>query len=132
MTAENQHETMTRREVADFVGVHVDTITRLLTEGLGCAVARWGGHSKRMAFSRDLVVRWNDARLCKRGPGGGPCAKCTDVLEDCIYTAEHLMKARHGHGGCEECTAPWLLGKPRIQHGPRDMARARSLTHEGD
>lgn len=111
------HVPMTRLEVAKLVGVHPDTLTRLLAEGLGSTVIRWGGHSKPMSFSRDLVIRWNDARTCKRF-AGRPCPRCVDVLEDCRYGAEHLKEAKHGAGGCDDCYGPWVLGK-RIIHGWR-------------
>lgn len=111
------HVPMTRLEVAKLVGVHPDTLTRLLAEGLGSAVIQWGGHSKPMSFSRDLVIRWNDARTCTRFDGR-PCPRCVDTLEDCRYTAEHLKEAKHGHDGCDECYAPWALGRRTI-HGWR-------------
>lgn len=98
----------TRRQIAERLGCHPDSVTRLLPKGLGAAVLRWGGRGKEMTFSAYLVDRWNHARNCRRW-NGTPCFTCRTVLEDCEYVAEHLAAKQHGHGGCDECAATWLV-----------------------
>jgi hypothetical protein len=83
-----------RRTTASILGVHPDSITRLLRDGLASAVLQWGGHGKEMSFSRPLVLRWAGARHC-------PCARCRMVLEDCQVAGEHLIT--HRHGALEPC-----------------------------
>ena len=93
-------EQLTRREVAGLLGLHQDSVTRALPEGLGSAVVAWGGRSKVMRFSRLMVVRWDRARTCRR-VGGDPCIHCRLALEDAVAVAEHLLQVRHGaHESC--------------------------------
>jgi hypothetical protein len=43
-----------------------------------------------MTFSRSLVLRWYDAKSCRRGNNGRPCSAYWQVLEDAKAVAEHL------------------------------------------
>jgi hypothetical protein len=106
--------TATRRELAAWLGVHPDAITRNLAAGLGCAVVKWGGRGKEHVFDRAQALRWAGAWRCRSAPRtrGQACRQCEDVLEDMRYTAEHLRQARHGRGGCPECSATWPLLQP--------------------
>jgi len=101
---------LARRKVAELLGVHQDSVTRVLPEGLASAVITWGGRGKRMTFSRELVLRWHRARLCHRGHSARPCSKCSLVLEDAAVAAEHLLEARHG--AHEICDDPGGCGWP--------------------
>lgn len=91
---------LSRREVAQLLRLHPDSVSRILPEGLGSAVTSWGGRSKRMQFSRWMVLRWDRARSCRRY-GGTPCVLCKLVLEDAQVVAKHLLEVRHGVG--ESC-----------------------------
>src|SRR4051812_25497717 len=86
---------MTRRQVGELLGLHPDSVTRLLPDGLAAAVSHWGGASKEMTFDHALVLRWDRARSC-RNDAGRPCRACALVLEDCLAVAAHLIEARHG------------------------------------
>jgi hypothetical protein len=99
---------VTRREVADLLDRHPDSVTRLLPEGLAGAVLQWGGRGKEMAFSRSEVLRWVGARACSRNG----CLDCYDVLYDMLAVGEHLTQAEHGLGGCHECRCPWPMVQP--------------------
>lgn len=121
-------DVITRREAADLFpggGVHPDTVTRCLPDGLGACVVEWGGHSRPMLLSRALTLRWLSARNCRRRANGQGCWHCRSVLEDCQVVARHLIQARHsaleilepcpfdgeelcGHPGgfCEPCEPP--------------------------
>lgn len=103
---------MTRREVANILGVHQDSVSRLLPEGLAAAVIAWGGHGRPMQFSGDAMRRWDLARRCRRGPRDGPCEGCKLVLEDCQAVGDHLLRSRHGYRGCRECRPPGRLVQP--------------------
>ena len=102
---------LSRRSVADLLGLHPDSVSRLSAEGLACAVVRFGGHGQAMAFDQGLALRWDRARRCRR-VNGKPCRQCRQVLEDCQAVGEHLLEERHGHGQCEECTPPGGLCGP--------------------
>ena len=104
---------MTRREVAAMLGMHVDSVTRNLQDGLASAVLKWGGHGKRMTFSRLMVLRWWRAKTCTKD-GGRYCTICYWVLDDCLAVGEHLIEARHGvFEGCDEdCGYPGGIGQP--------------------
>ena len=86
---------MTRRDVAALLGVHPDSASRMLPEGLGACVRSWGGHGKAMTFSKALVLRWYAARTCPARAAGRGCWPCRGTLEDCQVTATHLIRARH-------------------------------------
>lgn len=113
--AEAKSSTLTRREVARVLGVHQDSVSRLLGEGLAGAVLKWGGQGRNMVFSRALVLRWLYARDCRRGASGGRCWLCRSVLEDCQVVGEHLQASHHGvFERCEdpECGAQAGFGLP--------------------
>ena len=103
---------LSRRDVAELLDLHPDSVSRLLHDGLGYAVTEWGGRGAAMRFDRRLVDRWHSARDCHQGHGGGPCNACALVLEDAQAVSEHLIAERHGHGQCPECTAPPRLASP--------------------
>lgn len=92
---QDETDKLSRREVAEMLNLHPDSISRLLPEGLASAVTRWGGSGKSMIFSRMLVSRWQRARLCFRNQGR-PCVECLIVTDDCQVGAEHLLEVRHG------------------------------------
>ena len=96
---------LTRRELAEMLDLHPDSITRRLRDGLASAVSVWGGRGKEMYFSRRATIRWNDAKDCRRD-GGQRCRQCTRVLEDVMAIAEHLIDEKHGFGGGDDCTYP--------------------------
>lgn len=48
----------TRREVAELLGVHADTLTRKLRDGLAAAVLEPGGQGAEMIFDLRLAYRW--------------------------------------------------------------------------
>ena len=98
---ERNVDRMTRRYVADMLDLHPDSVTRSLP-GLAAAVLVWGGRGKEMVLSRRGVMRYIDARDCRRD-GGRRCRKCSYVLEDVMAVAEHLVKERHGYKECDEC-----------------------------
>jgi P27 family predicted phage terminase small subunit len=100
---------LTRRQVADLLGVHQDSVSRLLADGLAYGVVRWGGRSHPMTFSRERVMRWHRARQCRQGRA---CETCWFVLEDCQAVGEHLIQTRHGYGDCPECDCDWPLKQP--------------------
>ena len=102
---------LTRRQLADMLDLHPDSVTRSLPDGLASAVLVWGGRGKEMVFSRRNVMRWIDARDCRRD-GGRRCRKCSYVLEDVMAIAEHLLEERHGFGACDECSPPGSLCQP--------------------
>ena len=110
--------TMTRRDVAALLKVHQDSVSRLLSDGLGYAVLNWGGRGKLMIFDRGLVERWAFAYRCPRRPY---CC-CDPLLEDARNVAEHLLEERHGYGECEECFAPWLRLSPCADAGREKRA----------
>ena len=91
----NKADSLSRRQVADLLGLHPDSVTRALADGLASAVIKWGGSGKRMAFSQALVWRWERARSCHRN-GGRPCLECSIVREDAEVVALHLLEVRHG------------------------------------
>ena len=106
MTTETT-DRMTRREVAAMLGMHADSVTRNLADGLGSAVLAWGGRGKTMTFSRLRVLRWWRAKTCTRN-GGRQCRDCWNALEECEALADHLIEKRHG---CEEtCIAEGEIG----------------------
>jgi len=120
--------TLTRRQVADLLDLHQDSVTRALPDGLGAAVRTWGGRGKEMAFDRVLVLRWARASKCttRQVPGEefvgliqrrlltsplalwllnrwwdsgtSACFRCWFVLEDYKAVAEHLIATRRGCG----------------------------------
>lgn len=102
---------LSRRDVALALELHQDSVSRRLSDGLGSAILRAGGQGKEMSFSWLLVSRWHLAITCRRGPDGH-CRMCSLVLEDAMAVAEHLNGARHGYGGCEECSPPPNLCVP--------------------
>lgn len=104
-------DSMTRREVAEMLDLHQDSVSRRLADGLASAVLQWGGRGKEMAFSRTAVLRWWRASTCARD-GGRPCLPCRRVLEDTVAVAEHLLETRHGYGGCQECRTDWKVCQP--------------------
>ena len=99
---------ITRREAAQLLGLHPDSITRLLPEGLGAAVVAWGGHGREMTFSRLLVTRWQAARICLATGRG--CNACDLAMFCMVADAEHQTAKRHGVGGCADCWVPWPPG----------------------
>jgi phage terminase Nu1 subunit (DNA packaging protein) len=109
---------MTRRQVAEMLGLHQDSVSRLLHEGLGATVVEWGGHGREMRFSGALVQRWQRARACTKN-AGRPCRNCFDQLEDSEVFAQHLLEVRHGaHENCwpDGCGFNWgvdLKGRKR-------------------
>jgi len=101
----------TRRQVGELLGLHPDSVTRSLHEGLACAVLAWGGRGKEMVFDRAQVERWRRSMAC--ATSGRPwCPPCYDVRYDCHAVAEHLLQTRHGLSGCRECNCPWPLVQP--------------------
>lgn len=112
-------EPVSRRDVAEMLNLHVDSVSRCLHEGLSSAVVVWGGSGREMQFDKALVQRWEFARTCRRD-SGGPCAQCRRVLEDCKCAGDHLLDARHGiHESCNPDTCgqwrfclPCRLGPP--------------------
>lgn len=119
--------TATRRESARKLDRHPDSVTRLLPEGLGYAVLAWGGRGKEMTFDPALVERWRLARDCSlRRPD---CSRCRVVLEDAEAVALHLIRWRHGHGGCAECRPPKALEQPcALPALPERLDRKRLVT----
>lgn len=99
----DREDRMTRRDVAKLLGMHPDSVSRNLRDGLGSAVTEWGGRGKTMTFSRLMVLRWWRARTCTRR-GGRPCSDCSLVVEDSEVVAAHLIEKRHGvfDEPCEE------------------------------
>ncbi len=108
---------LTRRQVAQRLGITADSVSRRLGDrvGLGYCVIVRGGRGREMFFDGALLERWREAMDCRRGPGGRPCSECALILEDARNIERHLSRVRHGHGGCEGCRAPWLE-KARIVH----------------
>ena len=106
-----KHDAMTRPQVAQLLGLHADSVTRQLREGVGCALLKFGGHGKASVFSRLLVSRWAHAARCRRS-NGEPCYQCRLVVEDARAVAEHLLEAGHGYGHCTFCVASWNLCLP--------------------
>jgi len=105
---------VTRREVADMLNLHPDSISRALHDRLGVAVLEWGGAGKEMKFSAALVQSWNLARSCW-SRDGQPCAICSLCLEDYAVVARHLIESRHGVlTGCADRDAegPLCCGYP--------------------
>ncbi len=49
---------VTRRELAELLHVHVDTISRRLLEGLAAAVVHPGGRGEEQVFDLRLALRW--------------------------------------------------------------------------
>ncbi len=92
---QDEMDRLTRRQAADILGMHPDSVTRQLPEGLASAVVVWGGHGRSMVFSRMLVSRWQRARLCCRARGQ-PCSRCFWVMDDAKAYGEHLLDVRHG------------------------------------
>jgi hypothetical protein len=88
--------TLTRVQVANLMGVHRDTVSHLLSEGLGWAVLFWGGSSKPMRFSRPLTEFFQAAWSCRRD-AGHRCGRCRCMLDDAKVVATHLIEARHGY-----------------------------------
>ena len=101
---------LTRREVAKILDRHPDSVSRLLHEGLACAVLQWGGRGKEMRFSRKQLERWRRARACR--DTGRWCKACNEVLYDTEAIAEHLLETKHGYGGCQECRVTWKVCQP--------------------
>lgn len=106
-----------RVDLARLLGCHPDSVTRSLRDGLASAVLEWGGHSREMAFSQSLALRWQNARRCSRA-NGARCPECALALEDALAVAGHLIEVRHGAGGCEDCTpaGPRLCSSCRGPH----------------
>ena len=111
-TVGTKADTMTRRELADVLLIHPDSVSRNLRTGLGAAVLSWGGRGEEQKFSKFHAIRWHKARACARRKRGAPCWRCDTVLDDCNATAEHLLKERHGVAGCSECRSTWELIQP--------------------
>lgn len=113
MKRQQQHgKGISRRELADLFSIHQDSVSRLLADGLACAVLAWGGRGLPMRFDLALALRFWKAMKCLRD-GGRPCEDCRGVLEDSKCVAEHLLEKRdHGHGGCRECRPPGRLCQP--------------------
>ncbi|MGB7220748.1 MAG: hypothetical protein WBD07_18255 [Vicinamibacterales bacterium] len=107
-------DALTRRQLADLLGLHQDSVSRALPDGLASAVLEWGGRGRTMRFSRALALRWDRARSCHRGDAGRPCLVCRRVLEDVVAVAEHLIAAHHGYGGCRECRIDWPVCQPCV------------------
>jgi hypothetical protein len=80
---------LTRRDVAELLGCHQDSVTRKMPDGLASAVTTWGGNSKLSLFSHLLVSRFVLASRCQ-------CARCRLVVEDAQDVGAHLIEARHG------------------------------------
>ena len=108
----NSRDRLTRRQVGQLIGMHPDSVTRVLHDGLGYAVLEWGGRGKLMYFARELVLRWHRARQCWQGAMGYPCDECSAVLQQCEALAEHMIEERHGYAECKKCTLPGKLCQP--------------------
>ncbi len=106
-------EALSRRECGELLGLHPDSVTRALGDGLASAVVRWGGRGKTMAFSRLMVLRWQRARLCTRN-GGRPCRECNLVLDRAAAVASHLLEKRHGvlDSCSDDCGYPGGICQP--------------------
>jgi hypothetical protein len=102
---------ISRRDLATLLGVHQDTLSRVLRDGLGIAVVEWGGRGKEMSFDLPLALRYWNANSCRRWDGRR-CLTCESALEDCRNTAEHLIAERHAYSGCAECRTTWEVGIP--------------------
>jgi hypothetical protein len=122
--------TMGRHEVATRLGIHQDTVTARLRDGLAAAVLEWGGHGKLMTFSRVYVERFGTAWNCRRE--GRRCTACCLALEDLAAVGEHLLEARHGVGGCELCTAPAGVLRPLHGSGDDNSRAAGRAASQGD
>lgn len=85
---------VTRRQLADHVGMHQDSLSRLLSAGLGAAVVEWGGRGQEQRFSLWMALRFLLAHRCRSS--GRICSSCTWVLADSEALAAHLLDARHG------------------------------------
>ena len=103
-----KNDRLTRRETAQILKLHPDTLSRLLCDGLGYAVVQWGGRGKLMYFDRELALRWDRAWNCTRGgpPYWRSCDKCSAMLKASAALAAHMIETRHGHGKCPKCTPP--------------------------
>ena len=51
MGRQQQERLITRRELATSVGVHPDSLSRVLADGLASAVLVWGGRGQEQRFS---------------------------------------------------------------------------------
>ena len=109
MGRQQQERSITRRELATSVGVHPDSLSRVLADGLASAVLVWGGRGQEQRFSLALAHRFIGAWRCRQHR---ECAQCARVLEDCQAVAEHLIGTRHGYGGCLECRITWEVCQP--------------------
>jgi hypothetical protein len=119
---------ISRRDVAKLAGLHQDSISRLLVDGLAGAVIEWGGHGREMRFSKQLVGHWLKARACRRRGERG-CRECLLKLENFEASGEHLLDVRHGaHESCgtgdDECGYGWA--EPIATNGLFDAAIAGS------
>lgn len=111
ITPETVHTEISRRALAKLLNVHQDTLSRLMPDGLASAVVKWGGHGAPMVFSKQLALRFFNAKDCT-ALSGRPCPTCRNVQDDARYMAEHLMQGGHGYRGCEECQPPPRLCQP--------------------
>lgn len=101
---------VSRRKLAALLGLHPDSLSRLMPEGLAIAVAAWGGRGKTQLFDVERAGRFVRAWRCRQLRSG--CPACWLVLEDCQAVAEHLIETRHPYAGCEDCTPPGGLCQP--------------------
>jgi hypothetical protein len=129
MGRQQQRAGIGRRELAEQLELHQDSLSRLMPDGLASAVIAWGGAGKPMTFSVEHALRFHRAYSCTRDRGG-PCAQCRRVLEDCRNIAEHLIDARHAFGGCALCRTPWPLVQP-CPTPPRRMSGFLSTRSRG-
>jgi hypothetical protein len=107
--------TLTRRELAGVLNVHVDSISRNLGYGLACAVTKWDARGRAMRFDRAQATRWAGAWRCaSKALNGRPCRQCWLTMEDCEAVGEHLTEERHGYAACGECGRGrgWQLVQP--------------------
>ena len=98
-----KEDQISRRELAHLLGVHPDSVSRMLPDGLAVAVVEWGGRGKETLFDQPLALRFWNAKTCPIARSGGYCYFCRSALEDCKNVGEHLIEARHAYGGCSEC-----------------------------
>ena len=89
---------LSRTELARRLGLHRDSITRLLRDGMSTAVVDWGGSGRAMRFDPWMAARFYLAWTCPgRDPAGAHpwCELCYDVVADARHTGEHHLRYRH-------------------------------------
>lgn len=99
----------TRRELAELLGLHPDSVSRLMSAGLAIAVEAWGGRGLEQRFDPMRAQRFLGAYRCRQVR---ECSQCRRVLEDCRAVAGHLITTRHSYGACPDCRPPRRLCQP--------------------